>query len=107
MKQRVSAGRNIDLTEGPVARSMWTFALPLIAGNLLQQFYNVADTLIVGRFLGPGALAAVGSSFHALRGGRYRADEEQLCPVVSFHWAGNGSGGGAFSDISGSHDGNS
>ena len=63
MKQRVSAGRNIDLTEGPVARSMWTFALPLIAGNLLQQFYNVADTLIVGRFLGPGALAAVGSSY--------------------------------------------
>ena len=44
MEQRVSAGRNIDLTEGPVARSMWTFALPLIAGNLLQQFYNVADT---------------------------------------------------------------
>ena len=63
MKQRVSAGRNIDLTEGPVARSMWTFALPLIAGNLLQQFYNVADTLIVGRFLGPDALAAVGSSY--------------------------------------------
>ena len=63
MEQRVSAGRNIDLTEGPVARSMWTFALPLIAGNLLQQFYNVADTLIVGRFLGPGALAAVGSSY--------------------------------------------
>lgn len=63
MKQKVSAGRTIDLTEGPVARSMWIFALPLIAGNLLQQLYNVADTLIVGRFLGPGALAAVGSSY--------------------------------------------
>lgn len=42
---------------------MLQFALPLIAGNLLQQFYNVADTLIVGKFLGAGALAAVGSSY--------------------------------------------
>ena len=63
MKQQMTAGRSVDLTEGPVARSIWLFALPLIAGNLLQQFYNVADTLIVGRFLGPGALAAVGSSY--------------------------------------------
>lgn len=39
------------------------FAVPMILGNLLQQCYNVADTLIVGRFLGPDALAAVGSSF--------------------------------------------
>ena len=62
MKQRVSAGRNIDLTEGPVARSMWTFALPLIAGNLLQQFimWRIPDC---GPFLGPDALAAVGSSY--------------------------------------------
>lgn len=59
----MSAGKSIDLTRGPVAGSMWRFALPLIAGNLLQQFYNVADTLIVGRFLGAGALAAVGSSY--------------------------------------------
>lgn len=63
MKQQMTAGRSVDLTEGSVARSIWLFALPLIAGNLLQQFYNVADTLIVGRFLGPGALAAVGSSY--------------------------------------------
>ncbi|RZS94045.1 MATE family efflux transporter [Cuneatibacter caecimuris] len=52
-----------DLTKGPVMRSMLLFALPMIAGNLLQQCYNVADTLIVGQFLGPDALAAVGSSF--------------------------------------------
>ena len=63
MKQRMTAGKGVNLTEGPVACSMWLFALPLIAGNLLQQFYNVADTLIVGRFLGSGALAAVGSSY--------------------------------------------
>ena len=42
---------------------MLRFALPMIAGNLLQQCYNIADTLIVGRFLGPDALAAVGSAF--------------------------------------------
>ncbi|HJA30448.1 MAG TPA: MATE family efflux transporter [Candidatus Eisenbergiella pullicola] len=52
-----------DLTQGPVMRSMLRFAVPMILGNLLQQCYNVADTLIVSRYLGPNALAAVGSSF--------------------------------------------
>lgn len=54
---------NKDLTQGPVMRSMLLFAVPMILGNLLQQCYNVADTLIVGQFLGKNALAAVGSSF--------------------------------------------
>ena len=53
---------NQDLTRGPVMRSMLLFAIPMILGDLLQQCYNVADTLIVGRFVGTGALAAVGSS---------------------------------------------
>ena len=52
-----------DLTRGPVMRSMLLFAVPMILGNLLQQCYNIADTLIVGKFLGKNALAAVGSSF--------------------------------------------
>ena len=52
-----------DLTQGPVMRSMLVFATPMILGNLLQQCYNIADTLIVGQFLGKNALAAVGSSF--------------------------------------------
>lgn len=52
-----------DLTQGPVMRSMLRFAVPMILGNLLQQCYNVADTLIVSWYLGPNALAAVGSSF--------------------------------------------
>ena len=52
-----------DLTRGQVMRSMLLFALPMVLGNLLQQCYNIADTLIVGRFLGKNALAAVGSSF--------------------------------------------
>lgn len=54
---------NRDLTQGPVTRSMLAFALPMILGNLLQQGYNIADTLIVGHFLGKNALAAVGASF--------------------------------------------
>ncbi len=52
-----------DLTKGSVTGTMLLFSLPLILGNLLQQFYNIADTLIVGRYLGAAALAAVGSSY--------------------------------------------
>lgn len=52
-----------DLTRGPIMASMMKFAVPMILGNLLQQCYNVADTLIVGKFLGSNALAAVGSAF--------------------------------------------
>ena len=52
-----------DLTRGSIRSGLIRFSLPLIAGNLLQQFYNIADTLIVGRFLGNVALAAVGSAF--------------------------------------------
>ena len=52
-----------DLTRGPVMPTMLRFAVPMILGDLLQQCYNIADTLIVGRFIGTGALAAVGSSF--------------------------------------------
>ena len=54
---------NQDLTKGSIVKSMLLFAIPMILGDLLQQCYNIADTLIVGRFLGPNALAAVGSSF--------------------------------------------
>ena len=54
---------NRDLTRGPVTKSMLLFAIPMILGDLLQQYYNIADTLIVGQFLGRDALAAVGSSF--------------------------------------------
>lgn len=52
-----------DLTKGNVTKTMLMFAGPMILGNLLQQCYNIADTLIVGRFLGPDALAAVGSAY--------------------------------------------
>ena len=56
MKQR-------SMTEGNITKNLIYFALPMMVGNLLQQCYNVADTLIVGRFLGANALAAVGSSY--------------------------------------------
>ncbi|MDE6980848.1 MAG: polysaccharide biosynthesis C-terminal domain-containing protein, partial [Lachnospiraceae bacterium] len=52
-----------DLTVGNITGRLLKFAFPLMVGNVLQQFYNVADTLIVGRFLGTDALAAVGSSY--------------------------------------------
>lgn len=54
---------NQDFTRGPVMGRLLRFAVPMILGDLLQQCYNIADTLIIGRCLGPNALAAVGSSF--------------------------------------------
>ncbi|MDE6957019.1 MAG: MATE family efflux transporter [Lachnospiraceae bacterium] len=52
-----------ELTTGNVQKTLLLFSGPMILGNLLQQCYNIADTLIVGRFLGAGALAAVGSAY--------------------------------------------
>ena len=55
--------KGLDLTKGSITGSMLRFALPMMAGSLLQQCYNIADTMVVGRALGPDALAAVGSAF--------------------------------------------
>lgn len=52
-----------NLTEGAPARTLFFFALPMVIGNLFQQFYNMADSIIVGRFVGEDALAAVGASY--------------------------------------------
>ena len=54
---------NRDLTKGSVLKSMLLFSIPMILGDLLQQCYNIVDTLIVGQFLVKNALASVGSSF--------------------------------------------
>lgn len=54
---------NLDLTQGNIMRKLLRFSFPIMVGNVLQQLYNVVDTLIVGRFLGKDALAAVGSSY--------------------------------------------
>ena len=58
MKTAVKMEKN--LTEGSILKTMLIFAVPMILGNLLQQVYNIADTMVVGRFLGAEALAAVG-----------------------------------------------
>lgn len=55
--------QHVTLTEGAILKNLMLFALPMMAGNFLQQIYNIADTLIVGRFVGSAALAAVGSSY--------------------------------------------
>lgn len=52
-----------NLTKGNILTTMYLFALPMIAGNLLQQIYNIADSMIVGKCIGPNALAAVGSAY--------------------------------------------
>lgn len=53
----------INMTEGRPARLILKFSLPLLAGNVLQQMYNLVDSLVVGNFVGPEALAAVGGTF--------------------------------------------
>lgn len=60
---KIMSPGTVSLTDGGITGPMLAFALPMIAGNLLQQCYNLADTFIVGRFLGTAALAAVGSSY--------------------------------------------
>lgn len=55
--------KGIDLTEGPPGKGLLLFALPMIIGNLFQQFYNMVDTIIVGKYVGEDALAAVGASY--------------------------------------------
>ena len=59
----VSGGAARSLTSGPITSTLLRFALPMMLGDLLQQLYNIADTLIVGRFVGANALAAVGSAY--------------------------------------------
>lgn len=52
-----------DLTDGRPGKLILQFATPMLIGNVFQQLYNVTDSIIVGRFLGKEALAAVGASF--------------------------------------------
>ncbi len=52
-----------DLSEGPVAKQIFIFALPMLLGNVFQQMYNIVDTIIIGQYIGTNALAAAGASF--------------------------------------------
>lgn len=51
-----------DMTEGTPWKRIVEFSIPLLIGNVAQQFYNTADSIIVGKYVGDNALAAVGSS---------------------------------------------
>ena len=57
----MNSGKN-DLTEGSIGRKLISFFLPIAAGTLFQQLYNAADAIVVGKFVGTIALAAVGGS---------------------------------------------
>ncbi len=59
----IKLNKNRDLTTGSITGGLWSFAVPLMLGNVFQQFYNLADTWIVGKYVGDNALAAVGSSY--------------------------------------------
>ena len=52
-----------DLTEGPSKRLLWQFTIPMFVSVIFQQLYNIADSIIAGRFAGEDALAAVGASY--------------------------------------------
>lgn len=60
---KLFAMKNVDLTSSGITKSLLLFSLPLMLANLLQTFYNLADSMIVGNFIGAEALAAVGSSY--------------------------------------------
>lgn len=55
--------KDVNLTDGPIFQKLIRFSLPMIAGNLLQQVYNLVDTQVVGKCIGPDALASVGSAY--------------------------------------------
>ena len=64
-ERALRAQDNRDLTQGPIMKKIILFALPIMAGNLFQQFYNVVDSWVVGNFAanGTACLAAVNASF--------------------------------------------
>ena len=54
---------NNDLTVGKSEKVLWRFCLPLFGSIIFQQLYNIADSLVAGKFIGENALAAVGNSY--------------------------------------------
>lgn len=96
-----TAEKTTLMTEGPIGKKIIAFAFPLFLGNLFQQLYNTADSLIVGNFLGSNALAAVSSSgnliflmvgfFHGIAAGagvviaRYYGAREQQSVKKAVH----------------------
>lgn len=63
----LNSKRTVDFTKGPITKPLLLFALPMLFGNILQQMYSITDSIIVGRFLGDVALAAIGASSPVVR----------------------------------------
>lgn len=63
MNKNVGKDRNRDLTAGEPGKVLWQFCLPLFGSIIFQQLYNIADSLVAGKFIGENALAAVGNSY--------------------------------------------
>ena len=74
----------INLTEGPIFSSLLRFAIPILLGSIVTQLYNVADSVIVGRFVSSDALAAVSAS-SPVRSERYRCSSKSCfhCSVLN------------------------
>ena len=69
MKEGKMGKKKTDLTQGNITLQLLQFGLPIVVSMILQNLYNVADSLVVGRFIGDHALAAVGSTtspYHSL-----------------------------------------
>ena len=57
---------NIDMTQGKPWKGILAFSIPMLIGNIAQQLYSTVDSIVVGQYVGDGALAAVGTSFPIL-----------------------------------------
>ena len=77
MSETKSKQATTDMTTGSPAKLICLFALPLLAGNVLQQLYNMVDSIVVGNFVGDAALAAVGTGFPVISS--YRLSEYGSC----------------------------
>ena len=62
-RSAIIQGMNQDLTNGNIRSILWRFTLPLLGSMLFQQLYNIADSLVAGKFISADALAAVGNSY--------------------------------------------
>lgn len=75
-----------DLTKGNPLKLLFLFSLPMLLGNLFQQFYSIVDSIIVGRLVGQDALAAVGASFPIIFLAVAIADGTEMgCSIVISH----------------------
>lgn len=52
-----------DMTEGSPSKTLWTFSFPMLCSTIFQQLYNIADSVIAGRYINENALAATGASY--------------------------------------------